>query len=492
MQTFFAWVLTALVILAAYAWADWFISRSPAASNDIWLPLLVTLALSTGSLTLIMFWEALLGLSLTLWGSLIPYFCLMLPGWWLHRPTRPKLAIPKTTPRRILLSLLLLICAGILFNSVYWPFNRADTLGIYAFYGQYMADNRAIADLPGALTVYEAYPIFIPLTYTYAYLASGWHNEALAALFPALLSVGCLAAVYSLGTAMQGRLAGWLAAILLALTPTFSSWASSGYVDLPMAYFYMLAALFAWRLWHANHWSDAFLMGIALGLAAWTKNAALAAIPMVAVWLVWAWLRQQIGWRQIALLATITGFVAAPWYVRNWIDANLILPPTAWTEQAQQTLDTLFIIVTRPQDYSVTGVVILVSLFSAAAQLIRLRLNNPALFLLLLWTLPFYGLWWLAASYDPRFILMFLPLLCVLAGVQFTQLWLWLPANWQQRLLPPTVAMVILLALMVLWNSVEFKDDLLRNPFMSVEERRATALAERQPDLYESLYGSRP
>jgi hypothetical protein len=59
-------------------------------------------------------------------------------------------------------------------------------------------------------------------------------------------------------------------------------------------------------------------------------------------------------------------------------------------------------------------------------------------------------------------------------------------------LLVPATLVAVLLAVIMLWNSVEFKDDLLRNPFMSFEERRATALSERQPALYERLYGDPP
>ena len=489
MQTIFAWILTGLIIFAAYAWVDWLISRTPTSNNAYWLPLLVTLALSIGTLTLIMFWEAMLGLSFTTWGIVIPYFALMLPGWLIHRPNRPNFPLPTSWLKRLTLLLLFVLCTGILFNSVYWPFSRNDTIGIYAHFGRSMAENRTLPALPGNLTVYEAYPMLMPLAYTYGYLASGWLNDSLAAVFPALLSVGCLAAVFTLATLMHSQRAGWLAIILLALTPTFSSWASSGYVDLPMAYFYTLAAIFVWRLWHSDHWSDAVLAGASIGLAAWTKNAALVAIPLFGLWLLWGRLRERIGWESILLSVFICGLIALPWYIRNWLDAGLILPPTAWTEQAQQNIDTLLVLITRPQDFYLTGAIILVSVLTTGFQLVQQRLNSPAKIMLLLWTLPFYAAWWLFVSYDPRFILLFLPLLCVLAGIQVVSFWAKVPNRQQKMLLPIIVGISTMLALLNIWNSVEFKDDLLRNPFMSVEERRETVLAERKPKLYERLYG---
>ena len=77
----------------------------------------------------------------------------------------------------------------------------------------------------------------------------------------------------------------------------------------------------------------------------------------------------------------------------------------------------------------------------------------------------------------------------MIGSIQLAKLWGHIPVKWQQRLQLPVMAAAIVLAMLMVWNSVEFKDNLLRNPLMSVEERRATALAERQPDLYERLYG---
>ncbi len=320
-------------------------------SSEFWLPLLLTLALSTGALTLIMFWEALLGIRLSLLGITVPYLALMLPGWWFRRPRWPAFHPPQSRFERLAGLLLAIICAGILFNSLYWPFSRADAVGIYAHFAEYMAEQRTIAPLAGDLTVYEAYPPFMSLNYSYAYLASGWFNEYLARLFPALLSLGCLGAIYVLGKQMYSRLAGWLAVLLLLLTPAFVSWASSGYVDLPMAFFYALAAVFAARLRTSRHWRDALLAGAMMGLAAWTKNAALLGVLFLALWLLWI----RLNWKLIFLALGTCALIAAPWYLRNLIEAGLILPPTAWTDQSQHTLSSLLVLLNHPQDYALSG-----------------------------------------------------------------------------------------------------------------------------------------
>jgi len=92
--------------------------------------------------------------------------------------------------------------------------------------------------------------LYWDMAYAFSYIVSGWENEYLARMIPALLSVSCLPAAYLIGRrliperASAGHLAGMLSASILAFTPAFVRWASSGYVDLPMAYYWALAVLF--------------------------------------------------------------------------------------------------------------------------------------------------------------------------------------------------------------------------------------------------------
>ena len=484
MQTLFAWLLTGFHYTTAYPWAAWLVTRSPR-QDSAWLPPLVSLAVSAGGLSLVMFWQSMLGIPFSTAGITLTYAALMLPGavlWW--KSTR---TLPPTPPRTqggerwnlLALFLLLLISAAILFNAVYWPFSRADAVGIYHRYGQQMAETRAIVPLPGAGTLYEAYPILMPLQYTYAYLASGWINEYLARLTPALLSLGCLPAVYALGRMLHSAAAGWLGALLLALTPAFGTWASSGYVDLPMAFFYTLAAAFAWRMWAGGHWGDALLAGGMVGLAAWTKNAGLIGVGLLVLWLLWALAQRRIGWGQVALTLSACAFIAAPWYARNLLQANLLLPDTAWTDDAQHTLDTLLIFITRPNIYGVTGLLVLASVALSVGYAGRRWREAAADLLLLLWTVPFFGAWWLFANYDPRFVLLFWPLLCVLAAKWTLALWQRVPQTARRRLAVPLVLVALGLALLAVWESVEYKDNILRDPLMDDATKHEVVFSER-------------
>jgi hypothetical protein len=98
---------------------------------------------------------------------------------------------------------------------------------------------------------------------------------------------------------------------------------------------------------------------------------------------------------------------------------------------------------------------------------------------LLLWTVPFFAAWWLFVSYDPRFQLLFLPLLTVLAGLEAARLWRWLPAIWQRRLILPLAVGALVIALFIAWRSVEFKDEILRDPLMGDVAKHAIVLNDQ-------------
>ncbi|MEO8612580.1 MAG: glycosyltransferase family 39 protein [Chloroflexota bacterium] len=485
MQTIFAWILTAVIIAAGYPWSAWLLSKSKSPRSQ-WLTSLLALALSIGLLTLLMFWESLLGIALNLWAITIPYFVLMLPGlmlWWRGRNTspQPESGLPKTSEHRFARwfggGILIAISAAIFFNAAYWPFHRDDTLGIYHRYGKLMYESGTLVPFAGRDDAfYQAYPIQIPLAYTYSYLASDWVNEYLAKAVTALFSLACLPATYVLGRMLVGSLAGWLSALLLAFAPTFARWASTGYVDLPMAFLYTLSAIFAWRLWEDENWADALLAGAMMGLAAWTKNAALIGIAFLILWLGYGWLKKRISFRFIGLVLGVCAIVAAPWYIRNWIEARLIMPPTAWTDQAEHSLRTLLLFIFQPENFALTGWVILLSIIAAIIQFLRRRAAAPTL-LLLIWTIPFFGVWWLLVSYDPRFVLLFLPLLCVLGGGWLAQIWRALPQKWQPVIFRAVAVVALAGMLYILWISVEFKPEILHNPLMGDEAKHTIVLS---------------
>ena len=492
-QTILAYLLFAVLIAAAYPWAAWLLRRNRATDPLVFT---TTLALSAGMLTLIMLWEGMFGIPFSWVGITLPYGLLMLAGLLLWRGSRPQsvtkvdnvgaglrpaptAALSANVSRRFPALLLILISAAILFNAVYWPFHRDDAMGIYVPHAQMMYQLRALVPLTGADSLYRAYPMLIPSLYTYAYIASGWENEYLAKVAGTLLSLGCLPVAYLLGKSLKDERAGWLSALLLAVAPAFGRWASAGYVDLPMAFFYGLSALFAIRLWHSGGWQDALLAGVMLGFAAWTKNAALIGLPLLILWLIWLLLRRRIRWSIAVLALAACILVAAPWYVRNLVGAGFLMPDTAWTDQAERTITNLFVFFTRFDNFGLSGWIAMIGLAGALIAVARRRTNVPEPLLLLLWTLPFFAAWWLFVSYDPRFLLLFFPPLCALGGALLADVWMRMPSDWRPRLQIVAALLALVLSAQTLWFSVEYKDEFLRDPFMSDQAKRA--LVRREP-----------
>lgn len=469
------WGLFLLTLAAAYPWSVWLAVRAGGARL---LAIVLTLGLGTGTLTLLMFWQALLGINLTAASAAAPYLLLMALGWalcWRSHlrllPTRPHWSRPEVW----VAGLIGLVAAAVLVNAVSWPFYREDALAIYHRYGDIIYQTGTLVPFAGRdEAFYQAYPIHLSLLYAYAYQLSGWTHEYLARLGAALLSLGCLPAVYCLAHEVYGRRAGWLAALLLGLTPAFGRWASAGYTDLPMAFYYTLAALFTLRLWRSRRAWDALLAGLLAGLAAWTKNAALVGVGLFALTLAAGWATRHIPARLASMALLACALVCAPWYVRNWVEAGLIVPPTAWTDQAQRTLSTAFIFITQPQDYGPAGWGILIGVGVTVFQYAR----RPAVGtgLLLAWSLPFFAVWWLLASYDPRFILLFLPLLAAAGAGGLDALRGLVSPHWQARLTVPMAAFGLALALGIAWISVDHKAKILRAPFMDDAARRAIVL----------------
>ncbi|MFQ3566467.1 MAG: glycosyltransferase family 39 protein [Aggregatilineales bacterium] len=455
----------------------------PCLRESRWLVIASGLGLGIGAITLILLWMGLLGIRFDAGWVVAAYLILTVPGLilWLregvNRPAfRPKL--PRSWPRRLALALLTAISASVLLNAILWPFHREDVLGIYQPQAQMLYQTRALIPLTGTDSLYRAYPMSIPLAYTFAYLITGWENEYLANLLAALLSVGCLLVAYLLGRMTAGERAGWAAALLLALAPIFPRWASSGYVDLPMAFFYGLSAVFALRLWETKRLIDALLAGVLMGLAAWTKNAALLGIPILTGWLLWAWLHRRSDGRHLAAALTACVLIAGPWYARNLLGAGFLIPATAWTDQAQPTLANLLVFLTRAENFALTGVIITGGLLYALIAVIDRRKRSAAELILLLWTLPFFGAWWLFVSYDPRFLLLFLPPLCALGGALLDALWARVPARAKilGRFALAVVALV--LAVQAVWFSIEYKASAPHAPFMTDAERRAIVSRE--------------
>lgn len=476
----------------AYPWAALALGRARAPL----LTALVTLALSLGALTLGMLGLALIGALRPgiVWLGMVLIFAAgvallrrreLLPRWRLRAAQRDASRWVRAYPlEAVALGVILAVLALVTFNLLYWPFNADDAVSIYAMQSRTIFETRA---LPGGDGLYEAYPLLVPLSYAYAHLVSGAINEYLALGFAAALSVGTFGAAGALGATLYDRRTGLIAALLLALTPIFVRWSAAGYTDVPAGFFAALGALFAWRLLQHGADRDALLAGIMVGLAAWTKNSALAIAASLALIVVYGMLPRLEGARLTLRHAALAGLgllvTAGPWYLRNMIVFGRPVPATLWSDQAEPTLQNLvpFLAHLGVEQFFLPGVVLTLGLALALVE--ALRLPGPqrdSARVLLVFALPFAAAWWRLASYEVRFLMTILPLVAVMGARGLVRVGEWLPQPGRETArraaLVAGAALLIALALPSARKAVLFKGELARDPLMTDVERHRVTL----------------
>jgi 4-amino-4-deoxy-L-arabinose transferase-like glycosyltransferase len=328
--------------------------------------------------------------------------------------------------------------------------------------------------------------MLLPLSYVYSYMVAGEVDEYLARIVVAALGAGTLAATYALGRALYDTRTGLAAALLLALMPTFTRWASSGYTDIPAAFFVTLAVLFAWWVYKHGGAREGFLLGVMAGLAAWTKNSALALSVSLALWLFFSLfslklsLRSLRSLRLIAIAAFGLAITAGPWYARNLIVFGRVLPDTVWTERAEHTAENFVPFVLHFDEFFLPGIIITAGIALVIVEALRRTSDGrDQAVLLLVAVIPFAAAWWWAASYETRFLLAVLPLFAVMGGRLIAQ-----GARIIERVRPVLpiplqlglVIVLVALAIPAARKAVIFKYDLLRDPLMGDTRRHQVAV----------------
>jgi hypothetical protein len=471
--------LAAAVVLIAWgllgaAAAAWRIARG--AGGGRLLALALAPWLLAGPLALVLFSLALLGVA---WSPGL-FAALLLVGGavggaWGVRGGLPTLALPPGRAVWGAAALSLLLSAAVLFNAGYWPFQREDVLAVYQPQAAAMAETGALLPLRGADSLYLAYPMLVQLNSAAVYTLAGWPAETTAGLLIALLALSSLPACAHLATQIGGVQAGAWAALLLAAMPTFGRWSSSGYVDLPMAATYTLAAAFAVGAWQAESPARAarcaLCAGACMGAAAFTKNAALVGVGAFALWLGAAWACGRISGRAALGAASACALIAAPWYLRNLAGAGFLMPATAWVDQAERTLFNLFPFALGPENFAASGFLITAGGLGWLVQLARGR--APAAVIIAGGAAAaLFAAWWAFASYDSRFLLLIAPLLCALGGAALARVFA--TGTRARRAARWACAAVLVVSFAyTLWVSVEHKDHIIRDPLMGWGDKLA-------------------
>jgi len=472
-----AWLIALLGLSSQWFWARALVR------GDLTLRALTALGLGGGAISLSMLWQALLGITIAPQITLSTCLALGALGIpaarWLGTATERPSAPDRLPAQRAVVGVLFLTASLCLFNAAYWFYNRDDAIAIYARFGKQIAMSGTLPRL-NAESLYEAYPMFMPLLYAFAHQLSGAFNDSLAAFLGASFSVGVLGAAYALGRELFNVPIGLGAALLLALAPLFTDWASAGYTDLPCGFFYGMSAVFAARLARHGSWRDALLAGLMAGLAAWMKNSGLLIVSAFAVWFAYRLLLGKHAWQRELLSAALIGVgflaICGAWYARNLALLGALVPPTGWTWLAQRTLSNLFPYANE-SGYLFVGYILTLGLsFTAIRAVVKRHAQS---ILLLAFYLPFFGIWWLFFSYDDRFLLALSAPIAVMAAealrIGLAPLYSRLPLLHRSLLMH----VAVLSSFFALYTAVDYKAELLRAPFMSVDARWRVVLGTR-------------
>jgi 4-amino-4-deoxy-L-arabinose transferase-like glycosyltransferase len=319
----------------------------------------------------------------------------------------------------------LFICILIFWNSIYYLFVTQNAITHYAMPAKniFLAGGMDGFHVPQFKGPYDAYPLLVPLSYVYNYFAFGEINEHAAKVIPGLFSIGVIGSTYLLGKHLCNKKTGLFAALLLSFTPLFLRFATSGYTDIPGAFFYTNSILYYWLTYRYRSMKYAILTGLMVGFSIWTKNSTLLIFISILLFFIiqtlFDRLRKTEGHIHLHHLAVILGIslaIGGPWYLRNYLLYGYLVPvrlivPGNWR------YETFWMHYGVPlfKYFGAIGYhVSIVYVFGLFYSFSRLFWKDRKILFLLSFVLPYLIVWVLKFSYDPRFLLTILPLFAVL------------------------------------------------------------------------------
>ncbi|PJF21458.1 MAG: hypothetical protein CUN56_11005 [Phototrophicales bacterium] len=261
-------------------------------------------------------------------------------AWHKWRTTTPqsKHSQPLAPDEKVLIALIVVatIIRGLITTWV--GFGAWDELWVYGYQGRIYT---LLGFIPSDIGYY---PQFLPLQYAYAQIMSAGEiaDHAARVVLP-FLQVGSILAAYVLGARLFNRRTGIFAAALWALYPHFGYWSRVGDLEIVLTFSFTASAAFFLMAWLNHNRRYAFIAGLFLGIAMWTKPTAGAFIWAVILLVVVEFIRVRGDWRAWLprfQLAVITGVACIPlgalWYVRNILIGHdpIVMPPSYWNDLA--------------------------------------------------------------------------------------------------------------------------------------------------------------
>jgi hypothetical protein len=378
-----------------------------------------------------------------------------------------------------------IVCLFIFWNSIYYPFVTQDAITNYAMPAKniFLAGGMDGFYVPQFKGMHEAYPLLVPLSYVYNYFAFGEINEHAAKVIPGLFSIGVIGSTYLLGKHLYNKKIGLFAALLLAFTPLFLRYATSGYTDIPAGFFYMNSILYYWLTYRYRSVKYAILTGLMVGFSIWTKNSSLLIFISILLFFIiqtrFDRLRNGEGYIHLHHLAVILGIslaIGGPWYLRNYLLYGYLVPvkwvyKTFWMHYGVPLFKYFGVI-----GYHVS----IVYVFGLSYGFSRLFRKDTKILFLLSFVLPYLMVWVLKFSYDPRFLLTILPLFAVLGIWAVDKSFQGILGSLSRRELTALILCGILIVPHIGYIIVKNRD-LFLHPSMGDDEKRLRTMKRLYP-----------
>jgi 4-amino-4-deoxy-L-arabinose transferase-like glycosyltransferase len=176
-----------------------------------------------------------------------------------------------------------------------------------------------------------------PLLFAAVYFLIGDANAEAARIAVALLGTAMVLCTFLIGLRLAGRVAGLIAALLVATYPTYIE-NNGQLLSEPLAAFLLTAGLLAF-LWAVDRRQVAawLLPGAVFGALILTRpeyQAITFLFAAFAAWRVWKDRTWRVGLASAAALLAAAALVVAPWTIRNLIALDRLVPVTTGGEKS--------------------------------------------------------------------------------------------------------------------------------------------------------------
>lgn len=340
--------------------------------------------------------------------------------------------------RNLVLAIALFSCLIVFLRALYWPFYACDAIGHWANRGSEIYTTGIIhSAMPyhGLTAIHNTYPLLLSISYALvAHSQMSW-SECVPKVVNALMYMFLIISVYRFGKFLDGKIVGYFSVIILCFTPLLTMFASVGYADIPLAFFYTLSAYYGLRFLKDDSKMHLLTSALLASLGAWTK---IEAVPMVVIlfmtiMVIYVLKNKKLDLRIPLFFGVSAAIIDLPWYfhVRSLISGTTTYMST--TFDFNRLIEVILALLTMPikltshypsfDPYGISAVIYLFAFGMVSIFFIYAIVKRINIFLLLLIFLNVISLIYLyygrsdldvgVAVSAPRFFIRLWPLIIV-------------------------------------------------------------------------------